>query len=185
MRTKKNWKIFRKVFNRLELRERQIFVFTSCVIIIAGFFTALWIPMYQQWDGSNIQLNEFKNRIDLSRVDIETIKKNSRNDANEPYRKEIKSYRKKIGKQQEEIGAITAALISPKNMNGVFSALLQNSELEINKINNKEAESIKIEGESEADSLLYKHALTLEMDGTFSGSKKYLERIENQDWNLY
>jgi MSHA biogenesis protein MshJ len=152
---------------------------------MASFCVAVWIPMYQQWVESNAQLNQIKSNIKISRIDIETIKKNSKTDANEPYVKEINKYRKKINKQQEKIETITAALISPKNMISVFNALLQNSELEINQITNKEAESINIKGESEVGSLLYKHALSLEMAGTFSGSKKYLARIENQDWNLY
>jgi hypothetical protein len=146
---------------------------------------AVWNPIYQQWVEATIELDNIKQNISMSRVDIETIKKNSKFDANQPYRDEIAEYREKIDKQQKKIENMTAALISPKNMNTVFSALLQNQELEINKINNKKSEPIVIKGESKSESLLFKHAITLEMTGTFSGSKKYLNRIENQDWNLY
>jgi MSHA biogenesis protein MshJ len=185
MTVKKNWKKFRKIFNQLELRERQLIISSACVTIIAIFFMAFWNPMYQQWVKASVELDGIKQNINVSRIDIETIKKNSKLDANKPYRDEIAGYHQKIDKQQKIIETITAALISPKNMNNVFSALLQNKELEVNKINNKKAEPIIIKDELETESLLFKHALTLEMTGTFSGSKKYLERIENQDWNLY
>jgi MSHA biogenesis protein MshJ len=185
MIVKRNWKKFKKIFNQLKIRERQLIISSSCITIIAIFFMAVWNPIYQQWVEATIELDNIKQNISMSRVDIETIKKNSKFDANQPYRDEIAEYREKIDKQQKKIENMTAALISPKNMNTVFSALLQNQELEINKINNKKSEPIVIKGESKSESLLFKHAITLEMTGTFSGSKKYLNRIENQDWNLY
>jgi MSHA biogenesis protein MshJ len=185
MIVKKNWKKFRKIFNQLQLRERQLIISSSWLIIIAIFSMAFWNPIYQKWIEGSLELDSIKEKISVSRVDIETIKKSSKLDTNKPYRDEIESYHQKIDKQQKIIETITAALISPKNMSNVFSTLLQNQELEVNKINNKKAESIIIKGDSESENLLFKHALTLEMTGTFSGSKKYLERVENQDWNLY
>jgi MSHA biogenesis protein MshJ len=185
MIVKKNWKKFRKIFNQLQLRERQLIISSSWLIIIAIFSMAFWNPIYHKWIEGSLELDSIKEKISVSRVDIETIKKSSKLDTNKPYRDEIESYHQKIDKQQKIIETITAALISPKNMSNVFSTLLQNQELEVNKINNKKAESIIIKGDSESENLLFKHALTLEMTGTFSGSKKYLERVENQDWNLY
>jgi type II secretory pathway component PulM len=123
MTVKKNWKKFKKIFNQLKIRERQLIISSSCVTIIAIFFMTVWNPIYQQWVEATIELDNIKQNISVSRVDIETIKKNSKLDANNPYRDEIAGYRQKIDKQQKKIENMTAALISPKNMNTVFSAL--------------------------------------------------------------
>jgi MSHA biogenesis protein MshJ len=185
MTVKTSFKIFLKTFNRFQLRERQLVILTITVIIFAGMTMTLWQPLYLQWVKSNADLDSTQEQIKASLTGIETIKSQSKLDANKPVKIKLSKLRENIEKQQVVIETITASLISPKNMSNVFSALLQNSELEVNKINNQTAEPIDLKGKKETDSLLYKHGLTIEMAGTFKRSTKYLERIENEEWNLY
>jgi MSHA biogenesis protein MshJ len=185
MTAKTSLKVFLKTFNRFQLRERQLVILTITAIIFAGMTMALWQPLYLQWVKSNADLHSAQEQIKASLTGIETIKSQSKLDANKPVKIKLSKLRENIEQQQVIIETITASLISPKNMSNVFSALLQNSELEVNKINNQAAEPIVLKGTKEADSLLYKHGLSLEMAGTFKRSTKYLERIENEEWNLY
>jgi MSHA biogenesis protein MshJ len=185
MTLKHYWKKFLRAVNRLKIRERQLLTFTSSVIVVAAFFMGSWQPLYMSWQKSGLNIVSVQNDIDKTRAQIIETKAASEKDANQPYRQKAERLNKNIADQQVRIETITAALINPKYMNQVFSTLLQSSELEINKVNNQQAESIDIEGQSEPANLLYKHGLSLEMKGTFNNSLKYLKRVENQDWHLY
>lgn len=185
MTLKPYWKKFLKAINRLKLRERQLITIASGVTIFVGFTVAAWQPLYVSWQQSEEKLIASYQQVGKTHEEIKQIKTTSKNDANKPYRQKVETLRASIEGQQKKIENITAALINPKYMNEVFSTLLQNSELEINKVNNQPAESIDIKGQAEPANLLYKHGLSLEMLGTFRNSLKYLERVENQDWHLY
>lgn len=185
MTLKRYWKKFLRAINQLQLRERQLITITSSVIILAGFLVAVWQPLYASWLESGKKLQSTNEQIVETGKLIEEIKTASERDANKPYRQKVDILKTSIEKQQKKIESITAALINPKHMNNVFSTLLQNSELEINKVNNEEAEAVDIKGQAESANLLFKHGLSLEMKGTFNNSLKYLQRVESQDWNLY
>jgi MSHA biogenesis protein MshJ len=185
MTAKTYWKKYLKSFNQLELRERQLIIITVVVIFFACVFMAIWQPLYFQWVTSTKNIKETQLMISNSLTGIETIKRESMLDANEPIRAALTKLRVNIEQQEIKIETMTDSLISPKSMSNVFSALLQNSELEVNKINNQKSVPVKLKGQSESKDLLYKHGLSLELAGTFKLSTQYLERIENEEWKLY
>lgn len=174
-----------RTVNKLQVRERKLICVTGCVLIIGCFSMAAWQGLYENWEKADLKLNQIKLDVTQTENTIQNIKNESIHDINKPFTIKLEKLDNDIKNQEHEIETITAALINPKLMNQVFGTLLKNTELELHTITNSPAESIEIKGQDEADNLLYKHALSLEMAGTFEGSLKYIKRIENQNWNLY
>lgn len=185
MTLKNYWRKFRKAINGLELRERQLITLTCTFLLVMAFVVFAWQPLYVSWEKSNQSITSNINSVNNIKNNIKEIKSASTRDVNKSSREQVKLLSEELEKLQNEIENITASLISPKNMNQVFSTLLQNSELSINKVTNSEAEAINIKNGEASDNLLYKHGLSLEMAGTFKNSLKYLQRVEKQKWHLY
>lgn len=185
MTLKSYWKKLLKAVNALQVRERQMIIVAGSVLIIGVFSLVAWEPLYVDWIKKSAMLTQAKENLNQAETTIERIKSESRVDANKPYREKFNKLKNDIEDQDYKIETITAALINPKHMNHVFGTLLKNTELEIDTITNSPAEAIDIQGEGDTDKLLYMHALSLELSGTFIDSLKYLKRIESQNWNLY
>jgi len=185
MTAKSIWKNFRKAFNALALRERKLVCMTSCIIVFSLFATLYWTPVFASWKKSMAANNLASQKIEQSSNEIEAIQYRSKMDPNKPFLSKLGRVKSKVTEQQKKIESITAALINPENMNQVFGTLLSDTELQINKIQNESAESVAIKEQDSPDNLLYKHALNLELKGTFKGSLKYLKRIEGESWRLY
>lgn len=181
------WKKYLETINNLQVRERKLITITGCVVIISIFFLASWQSILSEWSKVNHDIHEIKNRIVEVQMKKENVLAESKIDPNKIHLNRIDALRLELDKQQATIESITSALISPKNMNQVFSALLQNSELQVSEIKNWPAEAINVVGESEAEeaNLLYKHDLSLAMEGSFDSSVKYLQRVEDQYWHLF
>jgi MSHA biogenesis protein MshJ len=70
-------------------------------------------------------------------------------------------------------------------MGKVFTGLLQENALSLEKISNLDAKPVNIEGQLEETNLLYEHGLSLELKGQYMNALKYLQSLESQDWQLY
>jgi len=179
------WKKYLEAINDLQLRERKLITITASVIVFSLFFVASWQSILSEMSQYDNKIYEIKNRMIKVQGQKEEVLLESKIDPNKIHMKQIDALRLELDKQQATIESITSALISPKNMNQVFSALLQNSELEVSEIRNSPAESINVVGENADSNLLYKHGLSLAMEGTFDSSVRYLQRVEDQYWYLY
>lgn len=181
----KYWRNLQDSINTLSIRERRLITVTTVVVILTLVFLLAWQPIfadivksYQANQAAQRQvatikgsINGYKNRVNL--------------DVNAPYKTQVKNLKKQIKQQDHKVQSLTSALITPRNMGKVFTGLLQNTEMNMNKISNLDATGINITDKQEEINLLYKHGLSLELEGKFLNALNYVQVIEQQDWQLY
>ncbi len=182
---KASWGDIQEHVNHLKGRERRLLCITVVVLVLSVFAFLLWDPLYQAW------LKDFKanaqaiRQVNSAQASIASLKERMNIDVNAHYKKQIKALKVQLEQQQQKIESLTSALITPKNMGQVFTGLLQESALTVNKISNLDAQAVKIEGQQEETKLLFQHGLSLELRGQFSSVLTYIQELEIQDWQLY
>ena len=171
--------------NTFKIRERRRMAFTVVSIILMLAMSLIWQPIFKNI-LKNYQSNQSSfNTIQAIKVEIEGYKKRLGMDVNAPYKEQVKNLKKQIKDQDKKVVNLTSALITPRNMGQVFTGLLQVNEVYMNKISNLDAEAININDQKEETNLLFKHGLSLELQGEYLKVLKYVQEIEAQDWQLY
>ena len=182
---KKRLKNLQVKINTFKIRERRLMAFTVVSIILMLAMSLIWQPIFKNI-LKNYQSNQSSfNTIQAIKVEIEGYKKRLGMDVNAPYKEQVKNLKKQIKDQDKKVVNLTSALITPRNMGQVFTGLLQVNEVYMNKISNLDAEAININDQKEETNLLFKHGLSLELQGEYLKVLKYVQEIEAQDWQLY
>ena len=182
---KKRLKNLQVKINTFKIRERRRMAFTVVSIILMLAMSLIWQPIFKNI-LKNYQSNQSSfNTIQAIKVEIEGYKKRLGMDVNAPYKEQVKNLKKQIKDQDKKVVNLTSALITPRNMGQVFTGLLQVNEVYMNKISNLDAEAININDQKEETNLLFKHGLSLELQGEYLKVLKYVQEIEAQDWQLY
>ncbi len=182
---KVSWDEIQERINHLQIRERRLLCITVVVVILFLLALITWDPLYQAW-VKDYQANATTQRqISGAQTTIDTLKGRANLDVNAQSKQQINSLKKRLADQQQQIQGLTSALITPKNMGQVFTGLLRENALIINKISNLDAVAVKIEGQLEETNLLYQHGLSLELSGQFMKALRYIQSVEEQDWQLY
>ena len=182
---KKYWSKFQTKVNALQIRERRLMAITLMVVIFATVVAVFWLPVMDKII-ENYQKNESSfNTIQGLKLEINGFKKRVGIDVNAPYKEQVRNLKKQIRAQDKKVESLTSALITPRNMGQVFTGLLKVNEINMNKISNLDAEKVKINTEKEETNLLFKHGLSLELQGEYLKALKYVQQIEAQDWQLY
>ena len=160
-----------------------------CITVVAVtlFLVAMlaWEPLYLAWYKSYQSNATTLGQIGGADLSIISLKAQASLDVNAHYKQQISALKKRLFTQQQQIESLTTALITPKNMGRVFTGLLQENGLNINKISNLDALPVNIEGQLEETNLLYQHGLSLELQGRYINALEYIQSIEAQDWQLY
>jgi len=182
---KTSWSEIHDTINHLQVRERRLLCITVVVVILFVVAMLVWEPLYQAWLKTYQENATTLAQISSAQTSIATLEARANLDVNAQSKQQINALKDKLSNQQQQIESLTSALITPKNMGRVFTGLLQENALNINKISNLDAVSVNIEGQLEETNLLYQHGLSLELNGQFMNALKYIQGIEAQDWQLY
>lgn len=158
---------------------------TLVVVILMLSMTVLWQPIFEKIIKNYQSDQQSFSAIQDIKLEIEGYKKRLGMDVNAPYKEQVKSLKEQIKGQDKKVVNLTSALITPRNMGQVFTGLTKVIDININKISNLDAEVININDEKEETNLLFKHGLSLELQGEYLKVLKYVQEIEAQDWQLY
>ena len=182
---KKHLKNLQVKINALRIRERRLMALTLVSVILMLAMTVLWQPIFKSI-LKNYQSNQSSfNTIQTIKLEIQGYKKRLGIDVNAPYKEQVKNLKQQIKDQDKKVVNLTSALITPRNMGQVFTGLLKVNDVYMNKISNLDAEVININDQKEETNLLFKHGLSLELQGEYLKALKYVQEIEAQDWQLY
>ncbi len=182
---KLSWTNLQVAVNQLQLRERRLVALTFVTLIVGAFMLALWQPFFNAWQTDSIALQTANRQVTLASNQIISIKKRAGEDANLPHKNTIKRLQKALSIQQAHIKSITTALINPKDMTAVLAGLLQKGDMRIQTMSNLDAQAVYVKAQKDETNLLFKHGLSLELQGSFASSLEYVQRIEDQDWQVF
>ncbi len=182
---KASWTEVVEAVNHMQVRERRLLCFTVVAVIVFLQVIILWEPIFKSGQKSYQENANIKNQIKAAKDTISILKQRVKIDVNAHQKIQITNLKKRLTDQQRQIESLTSALITPKNMGQVFTGLLQESSLSIEKISNLDAIPVKIAGQKEETNLLFQHGLSLELKGQYMNALKYLVSLEEHDWQLY
>ncbi len=181
----KRWKNLQGSINALSIRERKLIAITIVAVILTLIFLLVWQPLFTDITKSYQANQAAQGQVTTIKGTINSYKNRVHLDVNAPYKTQVKNLKKQIKQQDHKVESLTSALITPRNMGRVFTGLLQNTKMNMNKISNLDASAINITDKQEEINLLYKHGLSLELEGKFLNALNYVQVIERQDWQLY
>ena len=179
------WRELEGSIHQLQERERRLLCITVVVVIMLVAAILAWEPLYRaglkSYEAHRTTLGE----ISRAQTSIADLEARAKFDVNAQNKQQVSALKGTLGKQQQQIENLTSALIAPKNMGQVFGGLLQEHALSIHEISNLDAVAVNIEGQQGETNLLYQHGLSLQLKGQYMNAVKYIQRIEEQDWQLY
>ncbi len=179
------WTKLQVIVNQLQLRERRLLALTFAMLAVGMFMLTLWMPFFQAWQADAVSLKTAKQHLLMSKQRIISIKKRAGEDADLANKNSIKRLQKALSTQQAHIKSITTALINPKDMTAVLSGLLEKGDMRIQAMSNLDAQAVYVKEQKDEINLLFKHGLSLELQGAFASSLEYVQRLESQDWQLF
>ncbi|MDX1695083.1 MAG: hypothetical protein R3208_15055 [Ketobacteraceae bacterium] len=174
--------------NALSLRERGILLAVFLVVLL-GLYDYLALSPYLEQRKENRRLVAvYASEMAEIEAKISEIVSKMENDPNIILRQRIEMQETYIEELMAKIGASTENLIAPKKMSQVLGHLLsRQSGMKVRSVKNHPAEPVSFHaGEgSDPQVLMYRHRLTLEMEGTYFQVAGYLKMIEGLQERLY
>jgi MSHA biogenesis protein MshJ len=178
----------RSAVDALTFRERLI-LFLGVIVIVGGLWEALLAgPLEAREKAASAQIQGARTRI--QQLDEAMALAAAGIGEGMPARIErLRMLEEQVALTDESVRSITSDLIGPTEMREVLEGLIERQQgLRLVRAGNLEVrELIEREetGEVAAGPMLYRHGLTLELEGTYLDCLAYLRAVEQLPWTLY
>lgn len=172
---------------RLGSRETWLLACILVVIIGAGQWGLSQVMGWQdsQQIATEIAANQQQTReLERSLADLQQQQANpQQQDLNQ----QIQRLQRDIERTNQAIMAVTDDLISPDQMVRVIRRLLdRQSGLHITSLETLPVTTTQGLVPGQADGTqLYRHAIQLELEGSFNATARYIQALENSEWRIY
>lgn len=176
-----------RLLARLGARETWLLGLTLVVVVGAGQWGLSQVMGWQDWQqvSDEIAANERQTReLERSLADLQEQQANpQQQDLNQ----QIRRLESDIERTNEAIAAVTDDLISPDQMVRVIRRLLdRESGLRITSLETLPVTTTQGRTAEQADGTqLYRHAIQLELEGSFNATARYIRALENSEWRIY
>lgn len=187
--------LLRKI-DRLSLRERVLVVIVSLGTVLGLWDMAFYQSIAAQRKQLTHQLTQVQTDIAAQTESAEQIRRKDLFDPNTSTRNQLASMRTQIDQTKAGIDAKAGEFISPRQMARALEELLsQHREMAL--INLKTLPPTKLfdgrendEQDLDKDTLqdlpvVYRHGLSLEIEGRYFDTLKYLKALEALSWRFY
>ena len=172
--------------NGLSARERVIVVVTAISILFFIYDHLVLSPFLNDREMIQQKMKDLTSEVVVMQQSIEGIVARQAFDPNVKLRIIIDQKKDKVNKLDDFITTETTRLIDPEKMPRLLGHLLsRQSKLTVNNVKNTSADSIYFDEEETQDSGLYKHDLTLVLEGTYSQVQNYLKTVEEMAEQIY
>lgn len=176
----------RDKIDALSPRERVIIAVTVIAIILGIYNLFVLDPFLKHREELQQQLAAIGPEMDVMQKSIESIIKRQSNDPNVSLRSAIEKKNKKVKELETVIKNETKRLIDPQKMPEILGYLLsRQSALKISSVKSASGEPIYFDAERKKPSGLFKHDLTMSLEGTYYQVQSYLKNIEEMAEQVY
>ena len=170
----------------LSSRERVIIAVTVIAVIFGIYNQFVLDPFLKHRAELQQQLAEIGPEMEVMQQSMEALIKRQANDPNVSLRNAIEKKNKKVKELDEIIKSETKRLIDPQKMPEILGYLLsRQSALKINSVKSASGEPIYLDTERKKPSGLFKHDLTMTLEGTYYQVQSYLKNIEELAEQVY
>ncbi|MCP5325413.1 MAG: type II secretion system protein M [Oceanospirillaceae bacterium] len=182
---REQWINLSRRINRFAPRERILLIITAQVVIVVLFYLILIGPLGRLNQQREQQIQQKEQRLADIGAQIEGIKQTAANDPNVALRDEITRQQMHLAEQQQQIENITRSLVKPEVMGDVLAGLVTGKALRLQQLRNEPASAVQVPGQAPEINLLFRHDLSLNLQGSFNGTLAYIETIEQQPWKVF
>jgi MSHA biogenesis protein MshJ len=184
--------LFKKYADRIDalsLRERAI-VFVAVLVALYGVAAnLLFPPLFAEEDRLKKQLAAKRAQIQSFEGQIQAALAKSAEDPDAPNRARAAQLEAQVRALDESLGAMTARLVSPRDMARVVEQmLLKNRRLEIVRIESLPPEPLQplsAAKEPHAGATAYRHGMRIELRGNYLDVLGYLRDLEALPWKVF
>lgn len=170
----------------LSPRERVIIAVTTVAIIFGIYNHFSLDPFLEKRKFLQQKIADITPEIEVMQGSIDSLIKRQASDPNIPLRKSIEYKNEKLKELDETIKNETKRLIDPQKMPKILGYLLsRQSALQINSVKSSSGEPIYLDAEKKKPSGLFKHDLTMSLEGTYHQVQNYLENVEEMAEQVY
>ena len=170
----------------LSPRERVIIAVTVVAVIFGVYNQFVLDPFLKHRKELQQQLSAIGPEMEVMQQSMESLIKRQANDPNVSLRKSIERKSQKVTGLEGTIKNETKRLIDPQKMPKILGYLLsRQSALKINSVKSASGEPIYLDAERKKPSGLFKHDLTMSLEGTYYQVQSYLKNIEEMAEQVY
>lgn len=167
----------------LTLRERML-VFVTVLVLAGSIWHMLFMqPLLLKADAARAEITAVQARIAAANQSLEDQVLQLAQSGSEQ-RTRYALIRHRMDEIDAALGEFSGELVDPAEMAFVLESVLKSqSGLRLMHIRNLDAEPLPADDEGPA--VLYRHALEIEVEGSYFDALAYLDQIEALPWRLY
>lgn len=172
----------------LSLRERGLVLLTLMVVLVF-LAHSLWIgPLWERHQQLQTETAGLQQKGAELEQQIEAIRTLLASDPDADQRARAEQLEKTLGALEERIESRRQRLILPQQMASVLEDVLRQSPLRLVSLETGEAQALALgEPTAKAEAQVppvYRHALTLVLEGRYADVRSYLAQLESLRWEL-
>ena len=175
------------VQNRIDefsLRERAILFLAISLVLYLLVNSLLLNPLEAQQKQLLERTRALHTEIAVLDQQSVAVVEASRNDPDAEQLQQLGQLQQRSGQLKQQIHDSLSGLVEPPQMSRALEQLLREQQaLRFIRIENLEPQPI-MEAEGQADSMIYRHTVVMEMEGDFHSALAYLQTLEQLEWQF-
>jgi MSHA biogenesis protein MshJ len=180
--------------NNLSLREKLLLL-TVFISVLFSLWDSFYFANYSEKKQQNqSDQQQFSMELQQLEADISKAEYDLKNniDPNQELHSSINKNKQQLEVTHQQLEAKLSGLVSPTKITTLLrNILLKSQDLQLLTLNNEPVEVMDLqpssnnEPDTETPTLLYLHATTIKLSGSYLQLHQYLEALENSPWGLF
>lgn len=180
-------KLYAGMLNLRSLRERALILLTLLVLLTVGWDFLFLEPAFMKRRKVLGEIQRVNTEISQLRADGLIVRRQAKVDPDLESRQQIAQFQELIADFDRKLEDKLVDLLSPREMPGLLQNILkQQNGLRLIAMENLPPTPLLLQGEGErAVPGLYRHALSMEMEGSYLKLLVYLEKLEKMPQRVF
>lgn len=185
------WRALLWQLNRQLARVGNRETWLLAVILAGGIALGQWgivqLAGWQDWQTVEQQVRQRDQQVTQLQNELRELERQQENPHQQELQDQIQRLERDIERIDSAIASVTDDLVSPDNMVRVLRRLLDaESGLSLVRLRTLPVATTRGTAGSELEGTqIYRHAITMELEGNFNAVARYLSAVESSEWTLY
>lgn len=178
-------------------RERWLVYGVAFVLVLAIGDKVATSPLQLQLGSTEGQIEASRKKVGELQIEIAKLSGQLSEDPNRALRKQIATLKEEHADLDNALRELTVGLIQPSEMTRVLREMLTDEKgLRLLRLANAQGEPVALNTTAESantaskstageEPRLYRHALVMEVEGSYLDALRYLKRLEALPWTFY
>lgn len=175
------------LLSRLRARDTWFLGVITVLLIGALQHGVTTLLGWQDTEADQARLESLQEDVLTQKNQLAELQRDQDDPEQERLQRRIAQLEADIERTDQAIAAITENLVSPEDMVRVLRRLLeQQDNLRLRRLETLPVSSARADGASDLpETRVYRHALTMELEGSFNAVARYVRAVETSEWQIY